>query len=379
MPFITQGKTNWRLLLIVIILAIIVGGGALWYIKRPEKPYQPIEIKKTVIAKNIEVTDELANKIMDKVVPENYDRKTACFLAADLDNDNAAEIFIGALKTTPGNEGYLVVVRPTDESGDYKKIADITLSKEGNFITSAWGKKENILPGWLANLFCDKQIADGTPSFFDIDKDGKKEMILGVEQGANWVSYGIFKINWVTNKIEWQKIKNKDGSLENTYFVSGGGAGNPTFFGVKDLDSDGTFELIAQKEVYKWDGSIFNYDENLSTYWQSIDKLRVVTPNGGEKLKIGTIYTVEIYEPYGFGPEVSFQLYKTDGTRLGNLEGSRPSELKFEWKVGKYTYLEGDQWKTAIAPEGDNYLIGLLIPGNPNPVDLSDKPFRIYP
>ena len=34
MPFITQGKTNWKLLLIVIILAIIVGGGALCLFKK---------------------------------------------------------------------------------------------------------------------------------------------------------------------------------------------------------------------------------------------------------------------------------------------------------------------------------------------------------
>lgn len=30
MPFITQGKTNWKFLLIVIILAIIVGGFSWW-------------------------------------------------------------------------------------------------------------------------------------------------------------------------------------------------------------------------------------------------------------------------------------------------------------------------------------------------------------
>jgi hypothetical protein len=49
MPFITQGKTNWKFLLIVIILVIIVGGGALWYAKRPQQPYQPVEIKKPYI------------------------------------------------------------------------------------------------------------------------------------------------------------------------------------------------------------------------------------------------------------------------------------------------------------------------------------------
>jgi len=46
MPFITQGKTNWKFLVIVIILAVIVGGGALWYVKRAEKSYQSPEIKK---------------------------------------------------------------------------------------------------------------------------------------------------------------------------------------------------------------------------------------------------------------------------------------------------------------------------------------------
>ena len=30
MPFLTQGKTNWKFLLIVIVLAMIVGGGILW-------------------------------------------------------------------------------------------------------------------------------------------------------------------------------------------------------------------------------------------------------------------------------------------------------------------------------------------------------------
>jgi hypothetical protein len=47
MPFITQGKTNWKFLSIVIILAVIVGAGALLYARRPEKPYQPVEIQKT--------------------------------------------------------------------------------------------------------------------------------------------------------------------------------------------------------------------------------------------------------------------------------------------------------------------------------------------
>jgi len=130
MTFLKEGKTNWRYILIVLILAVIVGGGILWWMKEQEVPLTEFpEIKKP---EKIEVTEELANKIMDKVVPENYNRKTTCFIADDLNNDNALEIFIAALKTTPlsdeyssSNEAYLTVIRPTDEFGDYEKIADI--------------------------------------------------------------------------------------------------------------------------------------------------------------------------------------------------------------------------------------------------------------
>jgi len=47
MPFITQGKTNWKFLLVVIILAIVVGAGALWYSRRSEFPYKPVQITKS--------------------------------------------------------------------------------------------------------------------------------------------------------------------------------------------------------------------------------------------------------------------------------------------------------------------------------------------
>lgn len=55
--FIKEDKTNWKYIIILVILAIVVAGGALWYAKRPEKPYQPVEIKKS--AKTSE--EEIAN------------------------------------------------------------------------------------------------------------------------------------------------------------------------------------------------------------------------------------------------------------------------------------------------------------------------------
>ncbi|MBU3934444.1 hypothetical protein KKC00_00515 [Patescibacteria group bacterium] len=47
MSFLTQGKTCWKYIWIVVVLAIIVSGGSLWYAKRSEQPYQPVEILET--------------------------------------------------------------------------------------------------------------------------------------------------------------------------------------------------------------------------------------------------------------------------------------------------------------------------------------------
>jgi len=44
MPFLTQGKTNWKYILIVVILAVIIGGGTLYcYTKYSGVEFPPIE------------------------------------------------------------------------------------------------------------------------------------------------------------------------------------------------------------------------------------------------------------------------------------------------------------------------------------------------
>jgi len=101
-----------------------------------------------------------------------------------------------------------------------------------------------------------------------------------VTTGEDYMAYGIFKIDWGGNKIDWLKIKNKEGELENTYFVAGCTGMAPCIFDIKDLDSDGIDELIDEIvdcsetrigesckfkiSVYKWDGSFFTYDDKLS-------------------------------------------------------------------------------------------------------------------
>jgi hypothetical protein len=60
MPFITQGKTNWKLLLIVIILAVIVGGGAfLWYLQENRNVDKSIDQEQTCINSGGTITTSL--------------------------------------------------------------------------------------------------------------------------------------------------------------------------------------------------------------------------------------------------------------------------------------------------------------------------------
>jgi hypothetical protein len=49
MPFVIQGKTNWKYILIVVLLAAIVGGGILWLAVRREIPFIELPKKNPVI------------------------------------------------------------------------------------------------------------------------------------------------------------------------------------------------------------------------------------------------------------------------------------------------------------------------------------------
>lgn len=86
MPFITQGKTNWKFLLIVIILAILAGGGALWFCFKfrgadlpPIEPPPKIEKVVSIITNKTEYETEeevkftLRNKTDQEIILLPYD------------------------------------------------------------------------------------------------------------------------------------------------------------------------------------------------------------------------------------------------------------------------------------------------------------------
>jgi len=279
MPFITQGKTNWKFLLITIVLAIIVGVGALWCSTKKEQPYQPPQIKKP---EKIELTEELANKIIDKIVldTKKYDRERAEFLINDLNNDETSEIIVCLAtpsslsweKPTGEVEAYVSVVAPTDKNGNYKTIGDFIFNREED------------------TPFLGSPCVDDVKNLIDIDGDGKKEIIVNLGLlGVSGYAYTILKIDWDLHKLNRIEVRNEEGTIEDYYFVNAATLMHRSGFYWEDLDSDGLTEIVeiydsrveseneanlVEEErdnywkreyvVYKWDGSILNYNKELS-------------------------------------------------------------------------------------------------------------------
>ena len=298
MNLLKDQKTNWKYILIVLILAIIVGGGILSWIKMQEvSPVELLEIKKP---EKIEVTEELANRILDKITldTKKYDRERAKFFINDLNNDKTPEIIVclatpASLTWEAGEiEAYMTVVIPTDKNGNYKTIGDFIFNKEKG--TPFLGRpcvagvdESGEIYGYGEDIYGDRG------GFVDIDGDGKKEMIVNLGLlGASGSAYTIFKIDWDLHKLNRIKVRDKEGNVEDHYFVEAFALMHRAGFHLEDVDNDKTIEIvevydsyvesksetnlveknIAGEElywkreyaVYKWDGSILNYNKELS-------------------------------------------------------------------------------------------------------------------
>jgi hypothetical protein len=87
MPFITQGKTNWKFLLIVIILAVIVGARTFWLskeIKTEESitPISPVLTKKALTPEQISERKSECQNIKD------YVAQTECYANLAIDTND---------------------------------------------------------------------------------------------------------------------------------------------------------------------------------------------------------------------------------------------------------------------------------------------------
>ena len=263
---------------IILILAILAGGIIFWQsLKIKEDLSLAIEMKPKEGLKNLEITQELINKVINKVLPENYDRGTAVSFIQDLNSDELEELIISAISIASPQElpykAYIVVVTPLNKTGNFKKVAEFYFGEEERIVFRSTPRVNTLINN------------SGT---LDIDGDGEKEIILALGTGgASNEAYGIFKIDWILGEINWLKIKSEDGTVENTYFLEGGSVMHQESFYFEDVDQDGVLEMIEKASrylgdsgefedwekgeslnwqiwVYKWDGLIFVYDEELS-------------------------------------------------------------------------------------------------------------------
>lgn len=273
---------------ILIILVILVAGGILvcppkflkekfervWqYFKIPEKEEPEIKLPEEVSREMIE--KNLAG-IINKALPLNFDRKNLKYFIDDLNNDGWLEVIITAGLPTDQpqyyGKAYLAILKVLNKEGEYKKIADLEFGE----------------PVTLFRAVPKVAELDDLEGLQDIDGDGQKEIILDLGTGgASNEAYGIFDIDWSEEKINWLNMRYQNGLVQSTFLLRGGSVMHQETFQLDDLDRDGRLEIIEkrggfigglvneenwlkeenwewQKRVYKWDGSVFSYNRELS-------------------------------------------------------------------------------------------------------------------
>ena len=263
---------------IILVLAVLVGGFTIWqFLDIQEDLPLAIEIPVKEEPKKVEITQELTDKIINNILPVNYDRESVVSFIQDLNSDELEELIISATSIVSPQElphqAYIIVVTPLDKTGNFKKVAEFYFGEEERIVFRSTPRVNTLI---------------NNSGILDIDGDGEKEIILGLGTGgASNEAYGIFQIDWILGEINWLKIKAEDGTVENTYFLTGGSVMHQESFYFEDIDHDGLLEMIEksgrylggsgepedwEKEeswewqtwVYKWDGLIFSYNKELS-------------------------------------------------------------------------------------------------------------------
>jgi hypothetical protein len=269
----------------ILILAIFAGGIVFWQSLKIEGDLPLVmEMKPKEELKKLEITQELIDKIINNVLPENYDRESVVSFIQDLNSDELEELIISATSIVSPQElphqAYIIVVTPFDKTGNFKKVAEFYFGEEEGIIFRSTPRISLLI---------------NNSGILDIDGDGKKEIILSLGTGGSSnEAYGIFKIYWILGEINWLKMRAEDGIIKNTYFLEGGSVRHQESFYFKDIDNDGALEMIEkagfylegvgepegwEKEegwnwqiwVYKWDSFIFDYNKEMSEIEAKID------------------------------------------------------------------------------------------------------------
>lgn len=196
------------------------------------------------------------------LVPQGYDATSSVTQSVALDSARQA-VLVCALpqNSQPATEAYFGLFTPT--ATGFTQLASYTYRASG-----------------IQNMPCTGR----NQTQLDLDGDGLNELVLSLGTGgASTDSYGIFKINLASKTLIHTTMKDPDGTISPTEFLSGSSVTHTDGFEFRQLGSDPQPHLVLENallnidadptkvknwlwdmEAYDWNGSMFAYDKALT-------------------------------------------------------------------------------------------------------------------
>jgi len=145
MPFITQGKTNWKYILIVVILAVIIGCGIFWFVGWMTK--EKAKISEIEVSEINLITTKLAT------IPKKYKDKIVYPIIFSSDGRRVAYVVLTKEPAIAGGPREEVIVLNEKESKPYNEVRALFFSPNGRrFAYTAEKRGLLFTEGWFLNL-----------------------------------------------------------------------------------------------------------------------------------------------------------------------------------------------------------------------------------
>jgi len=394
MPFITQGKTNWKFLLIVIILAIVVGGGVFawqyWWV--PKEEVKAPEVK---APKEITITSPSKGEIWKvggtyqiRWTPSDS-KGTVGIILSDTGISSASLSKIWQVENIPdaGNYSFTVPeVLPGDayqiyisskEKYGYSELFSIISKDE----TANWQTYRNDEYGFEVKYPEDWKFTTSSPSY----------------EGSS--SFETLDFSSLPPKLKGARLIVSTYQFKNELYkdwqtqVKGEGL-TPNLFTTVDINKKECLKMMQEVKEYNSIAGIERYTESVSctnddgtrivTLFIELERVNkekylavfnqilstfrflepvFVSPRGMEQWKIGETHTIEINRPVEDSyPFTHLTLNKADGEEIGIIacKIGGTGKTYFDWETNivlKFCGASSEEKIKNIEP--GNYIIAI--------------------